>query len=129
MNSLSWMIYFADVSGGISRMMIVGASLSSITAAGYSASWLCMASGPTLYRSDDRNAKLASHEALRGTLKSAINPAFITAVACSLIATLIPSKNTVYAIAASQAGDQLAHTETATKAMKALDAWLDKQAK
>jgi len=46
-----------------------------------------------------------------------------------LMAALIPSKETMYAIAASELGEKLLHTETVSKAQKALEAWLDSQTK
>ena len=39
----------------------------------------------------------------------------------------VPSKETVYAIAASEIGEQALHTSVGNKAFKALDSWLDKQ--
>lgn len=41
--------------------------------------------------------------------------------------TLIPSQETVYAIAASQMGEQALKTPLASKAGQALEAWLDRQ--
>jgi len=43
------------------------------------------------------------------------------------LAALCPSQDTVYAIAASQVGEQALKTPTAIKAEKAIDSWLDKQ--
>lgn len=42
-------------------------------------------------------------------------------------AVALPSRETVLAIAASEMGERALQTPTATKAFKALDAWLDKQ--
>lgn len=39
----------------------------------------------------------------------------------------IPNKDTLYAIATSQVGEQVLSTPLAAKAEKALEAWLDKQ--
>jgi hypothetical protein len=44
-----------------------------------------------------------------------------------VLAALCPSTETVYAIAASQMGEQALKTPLASKAGKALEAWLDKQ--
>lgn len=38
-----------------------------------------------------------------------------------------PSKNTMYAIAASEIGEDVIKSQTASKAFRAFDAWLDKQ--
>lgn len=48
-------------------------------------------------------------------------------MAMILVTAILPSKDTVYAIVASEYGEKLLHTQTAGKAEKALDAWLDKQ--
>ena len=48
-------------------------------------------------------------------------------MAMLLVAAMLPSKSTIYAIIASEYGDKMLHTQTAGKAEKALDAWLDKQ--
>lgn len=44
-----------------------------------------------------------------------------------LVAAPIPSKDTIYAIAVSEMGEQALATPLAGKATKALEAWLDKQ--
>ncbi len=44
-----------------------------------------------------------------------------------LAAALMPGKDTVYAIAASQVGEQVLTTPLAAKAEKAIEGWLDKQ--
>lgn len=43
------------------------------------------------------------------------------------LASLCPSSDTVYAVAASQVGEQALKTPLAAKAGKAIDAWLDRQ--
>ena len=53
----------------------------------------------------------------------------VIAAAVALIATFIPSKQTIYAAAAMSAGKDAAQTEMGQKALKALNAWLDRQAK
>lgn len=44
------------------------------------------------------------------------------------VSAAMPSKATLYAVAAVQAGDTLANTERGAKVIRALDAWLDQQA-
>lgn len=44
-----------------------------------------------------------------------------------LVSAPIPSKDTIYAIAVSEMGEQALATPLAGKATKALEAWLDKQ--
>ena len=47
----------------------------------------------------------------------------------AILGSVIPSSGTIYAIAASEYGEKIAKTETADKAVKALNAWLDRQIK
>lgn len=46
-----------------------------------------------------------------------------------LLLVFIPSSKTIYAIAASEMGEEVLASPTADKAHKALDAWLDDQIK
>lgn len=46
---------------------------------------------------------------------------------CAAVASLIPGKATIYAIAAAQAGEKALATDTGDKAVRALNAWLDRQ--
>ena len=103
MNSLSWLLYLADVVSKLSVISIVvtGISLTIVFI------WFLV---PT----DDGEARTAAKFA-------------IGALVAAVIAALLPSKETVYAIAASEMGEELLKTPTAAKATKALDAWLDKQ--
>lgn len=50
-------------------------------------------------------------------------------VVLSLTGAVLPSRDTMYAIAASQVGEQALKTPLAEKAEKALEAWLNKQTK
>lgn len=50
------------------------------------------------------------------------------ATALFVLAAVMPSKTTLYAAAAIQAGDILADTERGQKVLHALDAWLERQA-
>ena len=52
---------------------------------------------------------------------------FLATACCVAVAVFIPSKTTMYAIAASEFGQKMLDTNVANKASKALDAWLDKQ--
>ena len=47
----------------------------------------------------------------------------------NILSAAIPSKDTVYAMTAVDVGQDLAKTPTASKAVEALNAWLDKQTK
>lgn len=49
------------------------------------------------------------------------------ALAAVLASCLFPSKDTMYAIAASEMGEEVLNSGVGTRATKALEAWLDKQ--
>lgn len=107
MNELSWMIYAADVCGKVSFIAgilgPVGFAIGGFVGA------LAIVDG---YREEGK----AIH---RWTLR--LCPVFI------LLAVITPSQDTVYAMAASEMGEKVVQSQTANKAMQALNAWLDRQ--
>lgn len=66
---------------------------------------------------------------VRPSLWKAIKAPTFTAIGCALVMVFTPSANTVYAIAASQAAERVIKSPTVTKAVNALNRWLDRQAK
>lgn len=112
MNSLSWMIYLADVTGSVATLMtIVAFSIATLGGT------ILTISG-AIAHADGNDV---SHLWLWGR-----RIAFVV-VPCGLLAALIPSQNTIYAIAASEMGETALKSETGGKAMQALNAWLDRQ--
>jgi DMSO reductase anchor subunit len=103
MNSLSWMLYLADVSRGITIGM---ASLIAASSLGIFMMWV-------------------SH-CIDGNRAPPKWLHIITALAIFLVA-IIPSRDTIYAIAVSEMGEDALKSKTDGKAFTALDAWLDKQ--
>lgn len=121
MNQLSWMIYWASVADGI------GVVIGTIFFGGMVASGL-LAIGCAMWATErgwhkDEGGEWSPRSGLTLAAKAVVG-ILIFGVAASFF----PSKNTLYAIAASQAGEQVVTSETGVKAMKALNAWLDKQA-
>lgn len=103
MNSLSWLIYFADI---VSNLQGVLAAVSVVLVV----------------------AMLPATEGFSKTFKGL--KLYVTiAILLGAIATILPSKNTVYAIAASELGEQVLVSNTGKKAVAALEAWLDAQVK
>lgn len=127
MNSLSWLIYLAEVSGGVAATFGVVAFFSGGVAVGSLIFWLVTDETPKICSWEDKESKIAGHRARRATLKAAIRPAVICFIVCSLVSSFLPSRDTIYAIAASEMGEEVVKSETAGKAMKALNAWLDRQ--
>src|ERR1017187_8787325 len=105
MNSLSWAIYAADVCQGLSIIFEMLGGLTVVVTG--------IASALSVI---DGNGPVPHWKALLGA-----------GMASLFVAAVLPSKETIYAIIASEYGDKLLHTQTAGKAEKALDAWLDKQ--
>lgn len=119
MNSLSWMMYLADVAGSVSTvttLIAVGAGI------GGAATVIS-----TAIKVDYDN--IGSHEKTpcMSTGWNAGKGFFKVDIVAALVASVLPGKDTVYAIAASEMGENLINTPTAGKAVKALDAWLDRQ--
>lgn len=111
MNTLSWLIYAGSVTGDLKGFLIVV----SIGAVGGLIAWFISVAMHNDFACDEDKRKYPS-------LKWLAVPLATGCIACAL-----PSSSTVYAIAASEMGERALHTETAGKAVQALNAWLDKQ--
>ena len=108
MNQLSWMIYLADVAG---NFVLVLSALGLIGTLGGGIIW-AMSCDPYL-----------SMDGARPKARKAC----VGGVAVLFFVAIVPSKSTIYAIAASELGEDVLKSETGSKALKALDAWLDRQ--
>lgn len=133
MNKLSQLLYWADVFGGLSvvaGLLAVACLSGSVVFLGISAN----------YRGEE-DERIADKRRYRENQDKDLSPDytfvnkmrdifrtclfFFVLLVCVFVFT--PTRNTMYAIAASEMGEQALHTPTATKAFQALDAWLDKQ--
>ena len=115
MNSLSWMIYGADVVGSVNNALAAITVLSGLTTVASGFAWLV---------SDD----FKNEDKALGA--SNLGKKAIAVFAIALIASVpFPSATTIYAIAASEGGERALSSETGAKALKALNAWLDRQLK
>jgi hypothetical protein len=113
MNGLSWLIYLADVADNLDNLLsfMQGAGLVGGVILGIAA----------FVGADEMEAKdwaTWRRVAFRLTL-----PAFLTG---ALVGSVVPSKETIYAIAASEMGEEVLDG-TEGRAMKALNSWLDRQ--
>lgn len=118
MNELSWLLYAASVCGDINFTCGVATVVTGVTIA-VCALWGLLAR--IMGFEDDTKTVLAPL-----LFKTAKNVAWAFA-GVSLVGALVPSSNTLYAIAASEAGERVLQPETASKATAALNAWLDRQ--
>lgn len=130
MNSLSWMIYLADVADGVGTLLPFSAGVAFVAtgiAVGIHFSTLAEEVKES-HHSDQRHAaseawRKAAH--LRSTMGMKWGTSLFAVF--SALAIVIPTSTTIYAIAASEMGEEVLNSKTAGKAMKALDAWLDRQ--
>ncbi len=119
MNQLSWLIYAADVAGGVNSLCGFVFCGGLVALAIYS---VCkgIAFMTSMDFGDDNPPVTPSIATVGKKL-------WLPVVLAGAVGTFTPSSATIYAIAASEMGERVLTSPTATKAVKALDAWLDKQ--
>lgn len=146
MNELSWLLYAADVAGSVKGMAGVTIGLSAASTVALSIIDL------TKYRAtshradvkawDERMAEHIRYPSLYPQPESdrpadqdaktwnpwiAAKAPLVALGASALLFCAFPASGTIYAIAASEMGERVVNSETGDKAVKALNAWLDKQ--
>lgn len=115
MNNLSWLLYAADVANNLDWFFFL------IMLVGILGGFIWIMAG---FAMSDDGAAEKDWRVWRKIGMFVLAPAFVFGV---IFGSLVPGKNTVYAIAASEMGEKAINTQTGGKAIKALDAWLDKQ--
>jgi amino acid permease len=115
MNSLSWLIYLAGV---VSSIGVIAAFVAFVAFVTFFVGIIFYFQHPD----DDEYDKPKRASGVSMMKRSAI--AFTV---CSLLMVVLPGRDTIYAIAASEMGEELLDSETGSKAVRALDAWLDRQ--
>lgn len=118
MNSVSWMIYLAGLSGNLSAVL---------TAIGLASMAGCIAL--LIYGGSMKECQPVKDPRWmkgHGLQKLAIKCTGVP-ITLFLVAAILPSTDTVYAIAVSEFGEEALHTDMADKASQALNAWLDRQ--
>ena len=104
MNSLSWFLYFADVIGNLQGLLTLFAVLGGVISVFTCLGWLM-------------NLDIYGEQELTKTL-GGITKKLAPAVAiAALVAAAIPSKETVYMIAGSEAGEFVVNTPEAKEIM------------
>lgn len=127
MNSLSWMIYLAGVTGSMSTVLTLGALATGGASGACAIIWASTGETPTIWSWEDKETKVKAHAAYRAKIAGFIKPLICACGVFAAIAAIIPSSGTIYAIAASETGEDVLKSDTGGKAVKALNAWLDKQ--
>lgn len=114
MNTVSWMIYWAGALGALNKTLVLTAFVGLFIVMGATA-------GRFAAESDNTNDKGL-------LLFTKWYPRIVAIWIFSIVgAIFVPSSETVYAMAASEVGEEIVNSETAGKAVQALNAWLDRQ--
>ena len=124
MNQVSWLIYLANVAGNMGGFFIFLGIILAIVSIVYFISAFNFLSN--ISRWDENEGKIAAFKTFRNYRRISVFNIVLAAVLW-FCAALVPSSNTVLAIAASQFGEQLLKTKTVTLAEQALNSWLQKQ--
>jgi hypothetical protein len=126
MNSLSWLIYLASLSGSVSgffTFLAVMGAVFALLGTVLSVMWTDGSFG------GDR--KIKGYEEMRQRGNYMLSRGSLVLVIFGGVAAILPSSNTVYAIAASEIGERVITDETvkglAADSTKALQAWIKKQ--
>lgn len=117
MNNLSILIYLGDVIGSLSEILLGVGLVASVLGVFLLLFYLVDKEDHynTIY-TDYRDATLYPYRNL-----------WVFGVAILLLSSLTPSSSTIYAIAASEAGEEFLAPDTGNKAAQALNSWLDDQ--
>ena len=120
MNQLSTLLYLAHVAGSVNTFACLSFFLCIGAIVILTLVWIMQ---DTVY--DDKLDKYVRKEPPSSVMKHLLSGM----IAAAFVATIIPGRDTVYAVAVSQVGEQMLKTKVAGKAEQALEAWLDKQIK
>lgn len=125
MNQISWLIYLANVLQNVGGVLVFFGIIVFIIAIAYFVYSLSIANQCSQYNQDDKD-NIEFLNLARKTRRWC--PALVTAAfVLWTAAAFCPSQETVLAIAASQVGEQVLKSPTATLAEQALNSWLKKQ--
>lgn len=117
MNNLSWLIYLADVVDTLNGFALTVTVLSLIGTVVFTI--IGVVGVGSMYEAENKSCR-----ALCRAFLPWFAPLFFL---FAILTAALPARETVYAIAASEMGEQVLQTPTATKATAAINAWLDKQ--
>lgn len=124
MNWLSWLLLLADTLNNVATLFLIFGTGTTIGLTVWLAISLAEMSSNRRYNSDnklDRDfARAQSHATF-------IKRLIWLPVLLMLLGAMVPSRDTFYAIAASEVGEEAMKTPTFSKATTALNRWLDRQ--
>lgn len=119
MNQVSWYLYYASALDNISTITGPAAFFAFFA-------FLCSIVGRVVVFIGSSQGE-DDFKSFAPTMKAIFSRAFIAWVCAIAIYTAVPSKNTIYAIAASQIGEKAIPPEMMSDATKALHQWIKKQ--
>jgi hypothetical protein len=126
MNSLSWLIYLASLSGSASGFFSFLAVLGAVFVVVGGVLSIMWTDG-----SYGGERRMKGYEDMRKRGQYLLPRGLLALCVFGSIATILPSQNTIYAIAASEIGERVITDETvkglAADSTKALQAWIKKQ--
>ena len=105
MNSLSWFLYFADIVGNLQGLLVTVAILGGTASLMTFFGWLMQ---QDLYGEDSDLVK---------TFRSLTSKLVPVAVICSILAAIIPSRETLYLMAGSEIGESVVNIPEAKAIM------------
>jgi uncharacterized membrane protein YiaA len=122
MNTLSWFLYFADVIEGLNYFFGIVALLSVFIFVGV-VIW-CIASFYDYRRWRGTKYEHVYTPTIQRQVFLLSLTVLLVSVTCS---SILPSKNTMYAIAVSEMGEKALASEVGKKAQRALEVWITQQ--
>lgn len=121
MNTLSWFLYAVNVMDVLPKVLMIFLSVLALALLGYTVT-VIGASDMLKYSSNrEYYLQIISH------CKKVIKKLLVLGSVLLILIPLIPSKDTLYAIAASELGEQVLESEVGLKAQAAIKAWIDGQ--
>jgi hypothetical protein len=127
MNELSWMLYLADVANSAGATFAAAGLLMFVWAIAVTICRIAYTLKPIYARGTSYEEEWQRAADFWHSKTGSLTGLFLGAFLLLAVNVVIPSKETIYAIAASEMGEAVLDSGTASKAHKALDKWLDKQ--
>jgi hypothetical protein len=107
MNNLSWLLYFADVCGNLGVVAVL--------------SWIFSGLFTIFY------GMAIDFDFEDNPLKNVIINTWKAIVIITVLCVFLPGKQTIYAIAVSETGEEVLKSNISTKAQQAIEKWIDTQ--
>ncbi len=117
MNSLSWFLYLADIVGNIGVVCGIVIFVAGLASIGFL--FMTAVNGGAFASSKEKEYSAIGYKYFKRCL--------LVLLISASIGSLLPNKNTMYAIAASEMGEEAVKSKIGQKSLQALEQWLDSQ--